>query len=304
MRRLQCLEGSFSSMLTNIRQFYVNCDLAAMQFFLNDLLETEEFLKCATFDGILRQLRQGHMDTFNIHCLEQFAHHFQRDEVDELIDKYKMEKESFLTETVVTEFQQAIVSRVGPILSSKKAVITIKIPASLASKRTLNDMERLAGRAFGKFDKSLVNLRAIPASCHYESEESMRDQTSLILYEFLDEKSNDDSELTESERSRLHNTASSHIREIRARQGYGQEQVDPTSVIASDLKRYADEFNLRFLRDPEFREAVQSSMEDTDGQPNVESVINHLSDVVVRVFECDENGVGKWLGYTLCGGGT
>ena len=151
-------------MLTNIRQFYVNCDLAAMQFFLDDLLETEEFMKCATFDGTLRQLRQGHMDTFNIHCLEQLAVHFQRDEVDELIDKYNEKKEAFLTETVVTEFQQAIVSRVGPVLLSGKAVITIKIPESQASKRTLKDMERLAGRAFGKFYKSLVNLHAIPGS--------------------------------------------------------------------------------------------------------------------------------------------
>ena len=123
----------------------------------------------------------------------------------------------------------------------------------------------------------------------------MRDQTSFIFYEFLDEKSTDDRELTESERSRLHNSASSHIREIRARQAYGQEQLDGASVVASDLKGWGDKFDSYLERDPTLGQVVQASMEDTDGQPNVESVIHHLSDVVMRVFECDDNGVGEWL---------
>ena len=92
-----------------------------MRFFLGDLLETEEFRKCDTFDGILQQLRQGHIDTFNIHCLEQLAIHFQKDEVDQLIAEYKKKKEAFLTDTVVTDFQQAIVSRMGPVLPSEKS---------------------------------------------------------------------------------------------------------------------------------------------------------------------------------------
>ena len=142
-----------------------------------------------------------------------------------------------------------------------------------------------------------------PAYRQHESEESMRHQTSLIFYEFLDEKTNDDSELTESERSCLHNSASSHIREICTRQAYGQEQVESTFVVASDLMKFSDEFNSYLVRDPELRMTVQSCMEDKHGQPNMESVIHHLSNVVMRVFECDKDGVGKWLGCTLCGGG-
>ena len=164
VQQLQDLERHFSSMLTGIRRFYTNCDLAEMQFFLDDLLETEEFGDCATFDEILRQLRHSHVDAFNIYCLEKLAARFQRGEVDELIDEYNEKKEAFLTETVVTTFHEAIANRVSPVLPEGLAAIKIKIPQSLANKRTLKDMERLAGRAFGEYYKSFVNLHIIPGS--------------------------------------------------------------------------------------------------------------------------------------------
>ena len=164
IQQLQDLESRFSSMLTGIRRFYTNCDLPEMQFFLNDLLETEEFSDCATFDEILRQLRRSHMDTFNIYYLEQLAARFQRDEVDELIDEYNEKKEAFLTETVVTKFHEVIASRVRSVLPEGMASISIKIPQSLANKRNLKDMERLADRAFGDYYKSFVNLHVMPGS--------------------------------------------------------------------------------------------------------------------------------------------
>ena len=165
VQQLQDLENHFTSMRTVIRRFYTNCDLAEMQFFLDDLLETEpKFKNCATFDEILRQLRRSHVDTFNIHYLERLTARFQRDEVDELIDEYNEKKEAFLNETVVTQFQEAILRRVGPVLQEEMAEITIKIPQSLANERTLKDMERLAGRAFGHYYRSFVNLRVIAGS--------------------------------------------------------------------------------------------------------------------------------------------
>ena len=164
VRQLQDLESHFSSMLTIIRRFYINCDLSKMQFFLDDLLETEKFSNCATFDEILHQLRRSHVDTFNIYFLEQLAAHFQRDEVDELIDEYDKKKEAFLTETVVTKFHEAIASRVSPVLQEEMAAITIKLPQSLANERTLKDMERLAGRAFGDYYRSFINLHVVAGS--------------------------------------------------------------------------------------------------------------------------------------------
>ena len=162
VKQLQDLESCFSSMLTSIRTLFTSRDLAEMQFFLDDLFETHEFRNCGTIDEILWQLRQSHVDTFNIHCLKELARHFQRDEVHRLIDEYNNKMEAFLTGTVVTQFHQAIVSRVDPVLPSEMAVVTIKIPQSLANRRTLKDMERLAGRAFGEYYRSFVNLHVVP----------------------------------------------------------------------------------------------------------------------------------------------
>ena len=148
-------------MLVKIRQFYTNCDLAEMIFFFANLLGTEKFHDCATFDEIFRQLCHGHVDTFNIHCLEQLASHFQRDEVDKLIDEYNEKKEAFLNERVVTEFRKAIFSRIGPALQEEMVEIQIRIPSSLANRRILEDMEMLAGKAFGDYYKSFVKLHAI-----------------------------------------------------------------------------------------------------------------------------------------------
>ena len=164
VRQLQDLESHFTSMLTIIRRVYANCDLKEIQFFLDDLLGTDEFGNCDTFDNILRQLRQNHVDTFNIYYLEKLTAHFQNDEVDKLINEYNVKKEAFLKETAVVDFHQAIMQSVGPTLPTEKAAITIKIPHSLANKRTLKDMESLAGHAFGEYHESFVCLHVKPGS--------------------------------------------------------------------------------------------------------------------------------------------
>lgn len=168
VRQLLDLESHFSTMLTDLRKFGDSCDLARMQFFLGDLLETEKFRQCSTFDEILLQLRQGHVDTFNTYCLEQLAAHLSdhthRTEVCKLINEYNKKKEEFLEETVVTEFHRAVRSSVQPVYPGKTAVIKIKIPQSLANNRTLKDMERLADKAFGEYRNSFVSLHTVPGS--------------------------------------------------------------------------------------------------------------------------------------------
>ena len=127
-----------------------------------------------------------------------------------------------------------------------------------------------------------------------------RDRTSAIFYEYLDLRGSDDGELDESERMRLHDSASSCIREIRGREACHPYQLDNASVVAQDIKGWGDDFNSYFDGDP-LNQVIESTIEDTDGQPSVDSVILHMSDVVMRVFECDENGVGKclWMGGTF-----
>ena len=165
VRKLQELEFCFTRMLTSVKHFYADSDvLADMKFFLDNLLETDTFRNCATIDEIFHQLCQAHVDTFNICYLEQLTARFQRDAVDMLIEEYKEKKEEFLNETVVTDFHHALASRLVPFLPGEKAALTIKVPHSLANKRTLKDMERLAGKAFGDYYKSLVTLHVIPGS--------------------------------------------------------------------------------------------------------------------------------------------
>ena len=164
VEQLQNLESSFSTMLTRVRRVIAKCDLMEVQFFLNDLLETRKFSNCGSFDSVLHQLRENHVDTFNISYLEILATHLQKREVIKLVKGYKEKMEKFLTETTVTEFHCALTSRVGSPLPEKMAVVTVKIPESMATKRTMKDMEKLAGKAFGPYYKSLVRLNVVAGS--------------------------------------------------------------------------------------------------------------------------------------------
>lgn len=125
-----------------------------------------------------------------------------------------------------------------------------------------------------------------------------RDSTSAVFYEYLDLRGSDDGELDETQRMRLHDSTSSCIREIRTREACSPYQLDNASVVAKDLVGWGEDFN-SYLDGP-LNQVIDSAIEDTDGQPSVDSVIQHMSDVVVRVFECDENGVGKCVFKSGC----
>lgn len=161
---LQTLVSEFSHMLTEIRQPFFKFDLAAVQFYLTDLLGTDEFYSCDTSDKVLQQLRKRYVDTFNISRLKQLADHFQSNPMKELIEVYETKLEKFLDETVVCKFYWAIINQVDPVLPREMAVVKIKVPEFLADNRTLKDIERLACKAFGSHYKSFVRLSAEPGS--------------------------------------------------------------------------------------------------------------------------------------------
>lgn len=162
VRQLQDLESSFALMLAKLRRLLTKCNLAEVKFFLENLLATDELRRCSTFDEVLHQLCREYIDTFSIDCLERLAALCQNHKMDRLIKRYKGKKKDFLTKTTVHEFQQAIISRVDPVPPSKKTTITIKIPPDLSNRKTLNDMEKLAKKAFGPYHKSFIFLHAKP----------------------------------------------------------------------------------------------------------------------------------------------
>ena len=169
VRAIQDLESFFSGMLLDMKDALANCDISRIQFFLNDLFDTDEFSSCDTIDKLLRQLRQSHVDTFNVYYLQQLISRFhQSDAVIESVKEYEEKREQFLEATTVREFQQAIVSKAETLPPKGMAEITIRIPAELnireTNKRTLKDMEKLARRAFQGCENSFISIKVKPGS--------------------------------------------------------------------------------------------------------------------------------------------
>ena len=167
MDALRELQRSFSSTLVKIKRFLQlhNCDLSDAQLFLDSLTDTEDFSSCDNFDKLLWLLqKQEYIDTFNIARLKDLVACFDRDELTEIVEDYHEKKEAFLKNTTVLSFQRAVVSRAEPVLPRGKAILTIKIPRNMASRRTLKNIEELAMEGFEDCYKSLIRLHAEPGS--------------------------------------------------------------------------------------------------------------------------------------------
>ena len=168
VERLRDLETSFSDMLADLLDLLTEskCDLSKAQFYLNGLFETGEFSHCSTFDALLWQLqvRQGHIDTFNIYYLKKLVARFKMENLTKCIEEYEAKLKSFLNNTTILHFQRAVVSRVVPIKPERTKDLTIRVPEEFAKDRTLKDMEKLALRGFGDCQRFLVRIHMKPGS--------------------------------------------------------------------------------------------------------------------------------------------
>ena len=149
-------------MLTDLLRLLTKCkcDLSEAQFFLDDQFDTEKFSQCTSFNALLRQLRKGHVDAFNIYYLKRLVAYFKNDQLTERIKEYEAEKEKFLKDTTVLEFQCAVVSKVEPLPSGQMVKLTIRISKRLANKRNLKDMEELALLSFRECQRDFVRIHA------------------------------------------------------------------------------------------------------------------------------------------------
>ena len=126
---LQGLEKDFSDIMTETRKDLRECDIAELQFYLDDLFGVDEFRKCQNIDEVLRKLRRDHIDTFNVRYLEQLISRFHKNEaIVKKIEEYEEKKEEFLRATTVKEFQQAVISKAESVTPKGMAAVTIKIP--------------------------------------------------------------------------------------------------------------------------------------------------------------------------------
>ena len=140
------VQKCFSQMLTNMWQLHSSAkvDINKVRFFLESILESDEFNTCKGFEDVLRCLRKSYIDAFNTSYLEQLAEYLEIDEINQLISAYKRERDTFFKDPIVTEFQDAVFNKVE--LSSEDEIIVpeVRIPRSLVNKKTQRDMETLA----------------------------------------------------------------------------------------------------------------------------------------------------------------
>ena len=162
---LQGLESDFSDMMTDTRKDLKECDIAELQFYLDDFFGVDEFRKCHTTDEVLCKLRRDRIDTFNIRYLEKLVSRFHQSEaIVKKIKEYEEKKEEFLSATTVKAFQQAVVSKAETVIPKGMAAVTIKIPKEYGIPRTMKDVEELAKKGFKSLHKDFVKIHVKPGS--------------------------------------------------------------------------------------------------------------------------------------------
>ena len=169
VRQLRNLESSFCLMLGKFGSILTDCssEFPKARTFLNRVCGSREFSDCANIDELIDQLCQGHhIDPFNLFRLKSLLDIFEseKESLIKIIEKYEKTKEEFLKTTTVSQFQQAIVEKVKPILQKGRVRVTIKIPRNMNCPRTLKDIEDLALEGFKECHKYLVHMHAEPGS--------------------------------------------------------------------------------------------------------------------------------------------
>ena len=159
------LESELTNMMTDTRKDLKDCDIAEVQFFLDDLVGVDEFRKCQNIDEVLRKLRHDRIDTFNINYLERLVSRFHKNEaIVKKIEEYEEKKEEFLRDTTVKQFQQAVISKAEAVIPKGMAKVIIKIPRVYGAPRTMKDVEELATKGFEKHQKNLIKIEVKPGS--------------------------------------------------------------------------------------------------------------------------------------------
>ena len=151
-------------MLTNMRQLSTKVDIKNVRFFLESILEADEFNTCKGFEDVLRLLRKSYIDAFNTSYLEQLAEYLEIDEINQLISAYKRERDAFFNDPIVTEFQDAVFNKVEFSDEDGIKVPEVRVPRSLVNKRTQRDMETLTTQFCGSYREPVVQTNDVPES--------------------------------------------------------------------------------------------------------------------------------------------
>ena len=163
VNNLRKLEIEYTRMMLSVKRLLVKHDLSDTQLSLLSLT-AEEFTNCDSINKILSQLERDHMDVFNVSILQDLANSLNNTELIETIEAYDKKKEYFLKEETVLQFQEMVVNRVKPALTSGMATLTIKISREMSRRRTLKNIEEIAMKGFEENHKRFIHLHAEPGS--------------------------------------------------------------------------------------------------------------------------------------------
>ena len=189
VRQLCNLEFALSLMLTNIRKLHLrNRKISKAVFFLNDFSGTDDFASCVTLEQIIKTLRRGYIDTFNVYYLEVLAECLESDDMKRLVQEYEEKKQRFLEETTVQDFQKAIVSKAKPPLPKGKVEVSIVVQKRSVGDRVLKDMELLAREVFEGNLRRFVSFHAIQGSIIllWYVPESLSDKLEQLVHQKVD----------------------------------------------------------------------------------------------------------------------
>ena len=190
VRQLCDLECSLTVMLTNIRELHFeDRKIEKAVFFLNDFSGTEDFADCVTIEQIMKTLRRGYIDTFNVYYLEVLAEEcLKSDDMKRLVKEYEEKKQKFLEETTVVDFQKAVVSKAKPPLPKGKVEVSIVVQKRSVGDRVLKDMELLASEVFEGNQRRFVSFHAIQGSIIllWYVPESLSDTLEQLVHQKVD----------------------------------------------------------------------------------------------------------------------
>ena len=153
------LKASYAHMLLVFGQcIKKKGNLSDVRSFLRIVLDDEEFLNCESPDDVLKRLI-NQMHLYKISPVEQTVKHYFQDDEDDIcrvLTSYNQQKDSFLSNTRVVNFQPT-----GQMhdLPKDKCEVQFIITKVTAKRKTLQQIESLARRAFGACYNQLSEMK-------------------------------------------------------------------------------------------------------------------------------------------------
>ena len=143
--------------------YHRNCHFDHFHHQISDLVFQLNIALQLKGEHLLCQLRQVDVDIFDTEYLEQALGRLKREDVNCLIEVYKQEKDQFMENTTVFDFQQSVLSTAELTVEGKES-IEITVSKKWVRAMTLKDVQTLARMAFDDNHTSFSSFNVVPRS--------------------------------------------------------------------------------------------------------------------------------------------